>query len=62
MVEHDINQLPVLRGRQIVGMLDRSDVMRYIQVRRELDEQPVGRKTDPGDEAPATPAANPRAS
>jgi Zn-dependent protease len=38
MVAHDVNQLPVVRGRGIVGMLDRGDVMRYIEVRRELGE------------------------
>jgi predicted transcriptional regulator len=38
MAEHDVNQLPVVRGRDLVGMLDRSDVMRFIQVRRELGE------------------------
>lgn len=38
MVQHDVNQLPVLRGRELAGMLDRGDVMRYIEVRRELGE------------------------
>lgn len=38
MAEHDVNQLPVVRGRDLVGMLDRGDVMRFIQVRRELGE------------------------
>lgn len=39
MSEHDVNQLPVVRGRAIVGLLHRSDVMRYIQVRRDLGDQ-----------------------
>jgi Zn-dependent protease/CBS domain-containing protein len=38
MAEHDVNQLPVVEGRALVGMLDRGDVMRYIQVRRDLNE------------------------
>ena len=36
MTEHDVSQLPVIEQREIVGMLDRSDVMRLIQVRRDL--------------------------
>ena len=36
MSEHDVNQLPVVRGREIVGMLDRGDVIKFIQVRRDL--------------------------
>jgi Zn-dependent protease/CBS domain-containing protein len=35
---HDINQLPVMRGRELVGIVHRSDVMRYIEVRKDLDE------------------------
>ena len=38
MAEHDVNQLPVVEGRDLVGMLDRGDVMRYIQVKRDLRE------------------------
>ncbi len=38
MAEHDINQLPVVEGRELVGMLDRGDVMRFIQVKRDLTE------------------------
>jgi CBS domain-containing protein len=38
MAEHDVNQLPVLDRRELVGMLDRGDVMRFIQVRRDLGE------------------------
>lgn len=36
MAEHDVNQLPVVEGRALVGMLDRGDVMRFIQVRRDF--------------------------
>jgi Zn-dependent protease/CBS domain-containing protein len=35
---HDVNQLPVMRGRQLVGIVYRGDVMRYIEVRKDLDE------------------------
>lgn len=36
MAEHDVNQLPVVQGRELAGMLDRADVMRTISLRREL--------------------------
>jgi Zn-dependent protease/predicted transcriptional regulator len=39
MTEHDVNQLPVLDRRELVGMLDRADVMRFIQMHRDLDER-----------------------
>ncbi len=38
MAQHDVNQLPVVEGRFLAGMLDRGDVMRFIQVRRDLGE------------------------
>jgi len=61
MVEHDINQLPVVRGRQIAGILDRGDVMRYIQVRRELGEQVGDQGHNPGEPSART-TTTPRAS
>jgi Zn-dependent protease/CBS domain-containing protein len=64
MVQHDVNQLPVVRGRELVGMLDRSDIMRYIQVRRELGEAEAERDLEArqagGPERPGR--ASPRAS
>lgn len=39
MAQHDINQLPVVDRRELVGMLDRADVMRFIQLHRDLDER-----------------------
>ena len=48
MAEHDVNQLPVVQGRELVGMLDRADVMRFIQVRRDLAES-VGATARPAD-------------
>jgi CBS domain-containing protein len=48
MAEHDVNQLPVVEGRTLAGMLDRGDVMRFIRVRREMREM--------AGDAPKTPA------
>lgn len=42
MAEHDVNQLPVVERRELVGMLDRADVVRFIQMHRELDERVDG--------------------
>jgi Zn-dependent protease/CBS domain-containing protein len=36
MGEADINQVPVVEGRLIVGMVSRSDIIRQIQIRRDL--------------------------
>jgi CBS domain-containing protein len=36
MAEADVNQVPVVEGRLLVGMVFRSDILRLIQVRREL--------------------------
>ncbi|HEY8172578.1 MAG TPA: site-2 protease family protein [Dehalococcoidia bacterium] len=47
MSAHDVNQLPVVEGRELVGMLDRGDVMRFIQVRRDLG----GKATRPDEQA-----------
>lgn len=49
MAVHDVNQLPVVEHRELVGMLDRADVMRFIQMHRDLDEHADG----PGVSAPA---------
>jgi CBS domain-containing protein len=40
MGEHDVNQLPVVQGRELVGVLDRGDVMRFVQLRREVSDLP----------------------
>lgn len=45
MAHHDVNQIPVVWGREIVGMLERGDVMRFIKLRSDLGE----RATRPGD-------------
>ncbi|SRR5579884_1119530 len=36
LVEGTLNQLPVLRAGQVVGLLSRSDVLRFLQLREEL--------------------------
>jgi CBS domain-containing protein len=36
MAAHDINQVPVLDGRLLKGMIHRGDVVRYIQTRQEM--------------------------
>ena len=36
LAEHDVNQLPVADGRLIVGLISRGDILRMIQVRREV--------------------------
>jgi len=41
MAEHDVNQLPVVYGRELVGMLNRGDVMRFIQLRQEVGDRPA---------------------
>jgi Zn-dependent protease len=38
MSEHDVNQLPVVQGRELVGMLTRADVMRFIQLRQDVGD------------------------
>lgn len=48
MAMHDINQLPVMQGRDLAGMLDRGDVMRFIQVRRDFGETAKPESASPG--------------
>lgn len=38
MMLHDVNQLPVMHGRELVGIVTRGDVMRFIEVRKDLEE------------------------
>lgn len=56
MSERDINQIPVVWNREVVGMIHRADVMRLIQIRRVMAEEPGA---SPGESAP-TPAGTPR--
>ncbi|MBF6600546.1 MAG: site-2 protease family protein [Dehalococcoidia bacterium] len=39
MAKNDVNQLPVLRGRELLGLVTRGDIMRYVHVREDLGEQ-----------------------
>jgi CBS domain-containing protein len=36
MAGNDINQIPVVEGRLLRGMVHRGDVLRFIQVRQEI--------------------------
>ncbi len=38
MGEHGVSQLPVVHGHDIVGILHHADILRYVQVRRDLSE------------------------
>ena len=37
MAEHDLEQLPVLEGGRLLGLLTRADVMRQLQLREALN-------------------------
>jgi CBS domain-containing protein len=39
MASHDVNQVPVLRGRELAGILARADIIRLIQTREELSRE-----------------------
>jgi len=36
MAAGDVNQVPLMDGRELIGLIHRSDVIRYIQVRQEI--------------------------
>ncbi len=36
MTSGDINQVPLVEGNLLVGLIHRADVIRYIQVRQEI--------------------------
>ncbi len=38
MATNDVNQLPVVEGRELMGLVTRGDIMRFIQVRQDLGE------------------------
>jgi Zn-dependent protease/CBS domain-containing protein len=44
MTTHDLNQIPVVDQGRLLGMLSRSDFMRYIQLRHELGIEPDGHR------------------
>jgi CBS domain-containing protein len=37
LAERDLHQLPVVEHGGLVGLLTRADIMRFLQVRRDLD-------------------------
>ena len=37
LAEHDLEQLPVVEGERLAGLLTRADVMRQLQLREALD-------------------------
>lgn len=43
MAERDLNQLPVVRGEVLVGVLNRSNLIRFMQIRNELGVNPSER-------------------
>jgi CBS domain-containing protein len=61
MGQYDVNQLPVVRGRELIGMLGRADVMRFIQLRQDLGDVPNGdgRAPQPAG-SPGAPASSER--
>jgi Zn-dependent protease len=40
LAQHNLNQVPVLEGGRLVGMLTRADVIRYLQLSQEFGIQP----------------------
>ena len=42
LAEHDLNQVVVLRDGELVGMVSRADIMRYLQFRQELGMRSPG--------------------
>jgi Zn-dependent protease len=43
MVAQDVNQVPVVTGGRLVGVLSREDVVRFVEIRRELGLEVGGR-------------------
>jgi CBS domain-containing protein len=53
MAKNDVNQLPVLRGHDLIGLVTRGDIMRYIHVREEVGEQAAQALVHPDGRTPA---------
>jgi CBS-domain-containing membrane protein len=53
LVDGTLNQLPVLKDGPVVGLLSRADVLRFLQLREELDLRriPSRRATQPQPQA-----------
>jgi CBS domain-containing protein len=43
LAQNDINQLPVIRDKNIVGMISRDNIINFISVRSELDRSLKGK-------------------
>jgi Zn-dependent protease/CBS domain-containing protein len=44
MAAGDVNQIPLMEGKRLLGLIHRSDVFRYIQARQEIDGATAARK------------------
>jgi Zn-dependent protease len=53
LAEHDVNQAPVLREGQLVGMLNRESILRYLVTKRRLSPAEAEREVE--EELPAAP-------
>jgi Zn-dependent protease len=53
LAEHDVNQAPVLREGQLVGMLNRESILRYLVTQRHLPPAEAEREVE--EELPAAP-------
>ena len=41
LAQHDLNQVPVLQGGRLVGLLSRAEIIRYLHLRQELGIRPA---------------------
>jgi Zn-dependent protease/CBS domain-containing protein len=48
LASDSLNQVPVVEGDRLVGMLNRADVLRYLQIREELHIEEAGRARTAG--------------
>jgi Zn-dependent protease/CBS domain-containing protein len=62
MSQHDVNQLPVLRGmHDLLGIVTRADIMHYIQIREDLGQKAADTYVQQGPESqtPGSPTPTP---
>ena len=45
IAQHDINQVPVISEGRLVGLLNRADIIRHLQLSQELGMKPGKDKT-----------------
>ncbi|MHB8376463.1 MAG: CBS domain-containing protein [Dehalococcoidia bacterium] len=48
MAQHDVNQLPVVRGHELLGLVTRGDILRYVHVRQDLGVKAADALVHPG--------------